>query len=637
MEDLKISPSQILFEFAKEASNTGMCYGFGRSEPYVPFLFKSDSFFSYDWSPSIEGIKINPKQKRKISQLLSGVSNDYYQASTSFICSVAESFIFRASLDEWECNICHARFQQEDGIQHVCDSHPSIFADALQKHIDIISNENDGINNMTTKLQFDAAAVQPNTCFVNVHQQKTQIRAPYLFEDDLSSEDEEEDFDDLNIKDNLLCGFVDYPIDMPISPAIAGVLRSGDIDIRQNIMKSPIRENDPEDEMRVKELLQPILDLISMSPSQQAAAQQKKEQKSQQKKEKIQQQEQQHQQPPTSAQNPVQSPGNLSNTNQVNQNSQQNVPAPSRSQPVQEAPPKEEPKPQKLSIHDLTPDEILEFQNLDQPKKSKKPPPPKTISFIETIPEEYADEAIAAAVDIILNTFVESNAMQVIKPTLQNRKKEMAKRAKEEKEAKKRAEDIKRKQAFIQKRQECLDRMSSNISIPLFKCFVHNEIQQILEDEKKKILAEEEKVTAEIANAGNLPPSILISGLLSYSSNKTSDIKQLFQGCQFVVDEDGQEKIRYRFAGNRLDVLVYLQNMADVKKMLAMPTPMINYQAVTLSLEYTEPEIPDVMRSFNGQEMITTVKTVDLTDVKNNIYEMTTGICAPEYQIKNND
>ncbi|EAY04095.1 hypothetical protein TVAG_483320 [Trichomonas vaginalis G3] len=642
MDELKISPSQILFEFAKEASDTGLCYGLGRSEPYVPFLFKSNSFFSYDWSPSIDGIRINPKQKRKISRLLNNVSNDYYQSSMSFICSVAESYIFRASLDEWECNICHARFQQEDGIQHVCDCHPAIFADSLQKHIDIISNENDSINNMTTKLQFDATAVQPSTPFEPVLQQRMQIKAPYLSEDDISF-DEEEDSDDLDFREHLDSQFpqfsnADYPIDMPIPPVISNVLRSPSIDVRQCVTKTRLLNYDQEDMNRADTLLKPLIDLISSPFQPQSSTENQSKNSSKQQPKKTQQQAS----PQITQSQPIQPQAqqqqNSQNSQPIQPNLPQNVPTTSKSEPIRPADTKdtkEPPKTPKSSIHDLTPDEMKEFEGLDHPKKSKKPSPPKTISFIETIPEDIQNEAIESVVELLLNNYVESNAMHIIKPTLSNRKKEMAKRAKEEKELKKRQEDQKRKQAFQQKRQECLDKMASCVSIPLIRSFVLSEIENIFEDEKKKLIAEAEKETTELTQMGNLPPPILVSGLLSYSSNKISDIIQLFSNCEFVKDEENNPKIRFRLVGNRMDVLVYLQNKADVKKMLEMTNPMmVNCQQVSLSVEHRQPEMPEIFKCYTGQEMVILSKNIDLSNVKYDMYAMTSGMCAPEYQIK---
>ena len=101
MDDLGLSPSQIIFNSIKSYNHADVCYGFGRQEPYVPFIFKTNPnefFFTEEWSQNCDGVKITINEKRKFMKIFDSLKWNYSNSSIAFLCAIAESCIFRANL-----------------------------------------------------------------------------------------------------------------------------------------------------------------------------------------------------------------------------------------------------------------------------------------------------------------------------------------------------------------------------------------------------------------------------------------------------------------------------------------------------------------------------------------------------------
>ena len=106
MEELQITPSQEIFDSISSLQDSKLCYGFGRQEPYVPFIFKAnqnEDFFNSNWSQTNEGVVINPREKRKFMKLFDNLSMCYSKSSIAYLSAIAESCFFRVGLNELEC------------------------------------------------------------------------------------------------------------------------------------------------------------------------------------------------------------------------------------------------------------------------------------------------------------------------------------------------------------------------------------------------------------------------------------------------------------------------------------------------------------------------------------------------------
>ena len=600
MEELKISPSQAIFDSLKDLQDQKLCYGFGKMQPSVPFLFKfnENEFFTEEWSQYPEGFQLSPRQRRKFFKLFDTFSWSYCTSSLSFLTSIIDSCLIRVGFSEWECTICHQKITKEEGIDHICDLHPTELADMIQLHTDLISEETDGLNNMVTKLEFDANAIQPESEFPTIRQKGCNISAPYLQPLSDFEEMEEEDALDANVPIDLskldMTGYK-FPNDIPLSPAISKLMRDTNHSDFHHIMAADELHNSTQnrDIETAETLLAPLFDFIS-TPFKTVKENEKDQQNA------------------NSSQN--------KQNNQTSKGSQQkDAQTPS--------------KPVKQTIDELTPDEIEEFTNIDTPKKKGKPKKPKTIPYSQTIPADIIDEAIAGVAQQLITNYVDSNTIQIIKPHLNTKKKEIQKKLKEEKEAKKKAEDMKRRIEYKQKRSVTIEKISHLISKPLLRGFMKAEISSILEDEKRLILLEEQELEKkEEQKAGNAPPPILISGLYSYNFNNLSNIKKLFKNCTFATDERGEPKILFRYNANRFDVLVYLQSMSEVKYIASQSQVYIDGHLVSLSIEQSPPDPGNVVQSITGQQMILINSTnVDLSNQNIHFLSLSSGMCSPDY------
>ena len=606
MEELKISPSQAIFDSLKDIQDQNICYGFGRTQPLVPFLFKynEDEFFTEEWSQYPEGFQLTPRQRRKFLKLFDTFSWSYCTSSISFLISIIDSCLIRVGFSEWECTICHQKFSKEDGIDHICDLHPSELADMIQLHTELISDDTDGLNNMVTKLEFDANAYQPENGFPTLRQKGCNISAPCLQLSDLEEMEEEESIFEnvpMDIPQDLELNRLDlikndykFPNDMPLSPAVSRLMRAGNPDFHHITSIDELHNSTQSRDIETAEtLLAPLFDYIA-TPFKT-----------------IKEPEPELNQTSNSSQN---------KQNKSNASQQNNAQTPSKP---------------KQTIAELTPDEIEEFRIIDTPKKKGKPKKPKTIPFTQTIPADILDEAIAGVAQQLINNFVESNTIQVVKPVLTNKRKEIQKKLREEKEAKKKAEELKRRNEYKQKRVETIERVTNLITKPLLRSFMKAEIASILEEEKKLIMIEEEELEnkKEEQTSGDAPPPILLSGLLSYNFYNLTYIKKLFKNCTFATDEKGDPKILFRFNANRFDVLVYLQNMSEVKYLVSQSPLNVDGQQVSLSIEQSPPDPGNVVQSFTGQPMVIAshAKNVDLADGNIQVLQLTSGMCAPDY------
>jgi hypothetical protein len=246
-------------------------------------------------------------------------------------------------------------------------------------------------------------------------------------------------------------------------------------------------------------------------------------------------------------------------------------------------------------------DVLSDFSTVDEPPKPPPPPkpkPPKYVAFLDSIPTDLRDQVIAALSARFIRSFVENQTAVLIRPSLQTKKKQHQKRLRDERAQKARIEEKQRMTAMRQRRQVAIDRIADEVASPIIRSFIRAEIEAIF-DEEAAIVRDEQVVSLD----AKIVPPVVLSGLSNRKHLNPIFLREVFSGFQFAVDDEGGPKIRFRYAGNRCDVLLYMASIQDVQRLVSQKSIAIDYVMVKLSVE-AEDEAAVGLQNYTGQGVL---------------------------------
>ncbi|OHT17440.1 hypothetical protein TRFO_12405 [Tritrichomonas foetus] len=263
------------------------------------------------------------------------------------------------------------------------------------------------------------------------------------------------------------------------------------------------------------------------------------------------------------------------------------------------------------------PEEILSFEDKDVRKPTPPKKIPKYVPYLESIPKEIRSIIISNLAKYFMRNYASSSCRQIVKPVLQTKKKQHQKKVREEKAQKAKNEEKMRLAAKRQRKESAIQKMSNDMVTPILRSFIRSEIEMIFKQEETAI-KESKPAIEKIEQAEEIhkaPPPVVLSGLTNRRHLDIQFLRDLFANYNFQLDEYGEPKIRFRFNGNRCEVLLYFATVQDVL-MIVSQSPM-NIEFVTVTLT---PELEDAHQqlvSYAGQE----VKIIPSSKYLDNFYE----------------
>ena len=539
------------------------CYGFGRQQPYSTFLFEIDfqedfPLFSSNWNVSYDEIPLNPYIIQKIENLSPKKPSDHFNASSTILFSIAESLIKRINLKNWQCTICNSHFLKEDIIQHIIEQHSPELIEIYKNNISIMDDDNDKLNNLLLKLQYDAAISPQYGNHLFTSKQQISTVAPIFYENkiDFIEEEEEEEYNspdsssDFSFRKNI-----DYPNEPPLSPELVSFLTD-----RYNNHKKIISfdtsflSDDYSDLNRAESLFSTVFDSIS-SPIKQESNNLSLDQISFIENSKI-------------------NDENIININQLQ-----------KDQEIREL--------SKQALMDLSNEEFMPSRN-NSSKKSKKKII-KKVSFIETLPFHLKDQIIHSVADQLIKNFIKSTINGISDKTIQEKKKEQ----KLEKAQKIKEEERLKALAFKQRRMDTIQLLTKNISNSLIRSFIHSEINLIFNEEKKTLCK-----SINIPNQGKNLPALVINSNFLYDQYFLKQVLNHFiLNFNFVLDDDGSPKIRFRYNFDSFEALLYLSSLDDLKKLIDQSPIYIDSRQIHLSLNNLDQNYGEIVKIYTNQEI----------------------------------
>ena len=257
-----------------------------------------------------------------------------------------------------------------------------------------------------------------------------------------------------------------------------------------------------------------------------------------------------------------------------------------------------------LAIELAEKEEKNKAKQLQQQKEEQMKP--KSIPYLSTIPSNLIDDVLNSIADKYIGEYVESTTLGLVKPQLTTARKAHIKRMRDEKQQRIRAEEKKRIEALKERRMETITKVSQQITIPLIKSFIRQEINQVFEEEVKKHekeLEEDKKPLLKKSQNG-LPDPVVVTGLTSKKYLSLNFLYDLFSNLNFVLDENKKPKIRFRSRYQQCEVLLYLANEQEVMKALSMSPLHIEYWTTAIIKIDTEPPPEVYWSAYTGQQFI---------------------------------
>jgi hypothetical protein len=181
-----------------------------------------------------------------------------------------------------------------------------------------------------------------------------------------------------------------------------------------------------------------------------------------------------------------------------------------------------------------------------------------------------------------------------VRPLLTKAKKEWQRRLKEEKTHKARLEEQQRMDAMRERRTAKIESLSTTLTNQIVRSFVCDEIMRIFESESDVV----ETVECDVG-----PRPIAVTGV--FLAGKGVTVKQVyeaFRGFKFQFDDGGEPKIRFRYNGNRSEILVFLETKDEVKRALAQGS--LQCELGQLQLALAEDVVGETMTLYTGQQIM---------------------------------
>jgi len=591
MEDIPIEESVSgFFNRYRDHGYDDFRYGFGRNEPYSTFLFEIQPnfdfpLFSSDWRVNHNDIPSNPYIDRKISKILANVPEIHKAAAITMLYATAETMIERISVNEWQCILCMESMPLEETIQHIIEFHCPQLLEKYNDQISILDDDSDNVNNMISKLQFDAAITQPSVCFPVTKFPEEFSAAPSFNMQRLLNTTNE-----FNEKFKGNSGKYDkYKRnlnEMPISPPIVSLLSKRGDAFTKLIHCSPI----PKD-----------LNIQNIQWAESLL---------------------------TSLYNSFTVPFQAKITSIINDMPMISTESNEMIATAEIAPLPKQHIPREASISAL--DELTKEEMLEKKKPKKKPS--KRIPFIETIPVDIRDSSIATSANLIINNYIRTNIVQLVDRVLQEKKKGL----RTEKAKRQREEEKQKLQAYKNRRQQVIDKFSQQIAQPIIHSFIYNEIAGIYEDEIKTTKRE----TIEIPSTGSTPSSIVLTGTALFDPYYLKSlIEHITHAYHFIKDEDGNPKYRFRYTGDRLDLIMYLSSSYDCRNLLSQGQIFFDARALYVSRDNHENDNSKSVFTFDGNEVFLqnsiNIQNRGANPIgKNDFIQMSGGMCNPTLMIQ---
>lgn len=565
MRAVQINSQVFLEEFRqREPDETNFFYGMEKNDPLSAFLFyrhpnhqTGEPAFPHTFTE--DTFAFEPPIKDNIQLLGGNQDSTYIKVIQKAVFCAAEQFTQRCSLYKHKCFICGREIPTEKKIKHVIRKHPKELYENLQANTDLLTDDEVFMEGLFTKLQFDDLIPAPSSGFPISRRHRADIKAPqvttHFAEEEETADPNNPDNlkDDIDVAVDIATNNVDqtwsFTYDGLSSPIISKFVRAHTPHPpKRGITEKQFLKIEEDENRKAEELILPIFETYICTPKK----------------------------------NPPSPPS-------IKTPELKTTPPPAVASPTTE--------------------DILDINMVELPTKqngTSKQKQPKNVSYIDSIPQELRKEVIQSITRSYLSAYAETNVTTIVRPILAKKKKENQKRMREEKIMKAKNEEKQKLTAMRQRRQLAVQRISTQVLNPLIRQFIRSEATKIFEQEVTLIKEETKNFEKELeqkqTEGSNTPPPVILSGLVNRKHLNLNFLRDFFGGYNFVIDETGEPKIRFRFNGNRCDVLLFFATNHDVMHALAQNPIQIEFSTATLSVEQ-EDENTKYSHSFTGQEI----------------------------------
>lgn len=234
------------------------------------------------------------------------------------------------------------------------------------------------------------------------------------------------------------------------------------------------------------------------------------------------------------------------------------------------------------NYHNLL-DSFPEEEVKTKPKQNKRQKYPEMISYIENIPEQYREKIISNIAMQLISNYTVNYCNQTVRNTYQTKKKEIMKQIKEEKAKKQRDEEKQRLMAMRERKAEKINKITGNILESIIRVFIKSEIKEIYSIESESIAAENIQENNEDNSESEYNKVVVVSGFVLRRHLNSQFLLKTFGNLSFEIDSDGQPKIRFKCDGNRIQAVLFLSSIEEVRKALKINQVMIEYSTVYIS------------------------------------------------------
>jgi uncharacterized Rmd1/YagE family protein len=201
---------------------------------------------------------------------------------------------------------------------------------------------------------------------------------------------------------------------------------------------------------------------------------------------------------------------------------------------------------------------------------------------------------LAKVADTLAFDWARSACLSIVRPLLTTAKRQKQRRLKEEKAHKARIEEQQRMDAKRERRTAKIESLSTTLANHVIRSFVSDEIMRIFESESDVV----ETVECDVG-----PRPIAVSGIFFPGRGVTGkQVYETFRGFKFQVDDSGEPKIRFRYNGNRSEILLFLETKDEVRRALAQGSVTCEFGQLQLAL--AEDLVGETITLYTGQQIM---------------------------------
>jgi hypothetical protein len=229
-------------------------------------------------------------------------------------------------------------------------------------------------------------------------------------------------------------------------------------------------------------------------------------------------------------------------------------------------------------------------------KKGKRPPLQPMVSVIERIPVDLHGDVLATVAAAIIADFGRAYCLSVVRPILQNTKKQRQKRLREARAVQARIDERLRTEEMRRRRMAKINQLAGLVAPWLVRAVLRDEINAIFAAELAEPGGVEDPLSSEATPVVVTGPFFFQKGLGSQA------VLALFSGLKYALDDDGEPRVRFRSTGRHTEAVVWLAAKEDVRRAIEQSPITTEFGPVYVARE--QPEGFEVHALFTGEKIV---------------------------------